>query len=133
MGILLLYHSMKLTILVNSCSVFYGVIFMTHQTDHEKRKFIRLRYPQTKRPTVELLGHEYPLCEISEEGMRLLFKSTSPFSLGIQFSGIIHFCDDEDIPIEGIALRQHVYEVAVKLTKRISPTRIDKEKQYISS
>lgn len=106
---------------------------MAQQTYHERRNFIRLRYPQTKRPTVELLGHEYPVCEISEEGMRLLFKSSAPFSLGVQFSGIVHFFDDEDIPIEGMALRQHAHEVALKLTKGISPLRMDKEKQYISS
>ncbi len=106
---------------------------MTQQSFHEKRKFIRLRYPQTKRPTVELLGQEYPVCEISEEGMRLLFKSPSPFTLGVYFSGIVHFYDNEDIPIEGMALRQHTYEVAIKLTKGIPPSRINKEKQYISS
>ncbi len=102
------------------------------QQFHEKRKFFRLRYHQDQRPTVELFGHEYPVCEISEEGMRLLFKSTSPFSLGVTFSGVVHFDDDEDIPIEGIALRQHVYEVAVRLSKGISAKRIDKERQHIA-
>lgn len=104
---------------------------MTQEQFHEKRRFVRLRYPQTKRPIVEVLGEQYPVCEISEEGMRLLFKSASPFSLGVTFSGIVRFYDDEEIPIEGISLRQHSYEVAVKLTKGISSHRIDKEKQYI--
>lgn len=100
---------------------------------HEQRKCVRLRYPQMKRPTIEMLGQEYPVCEISEEGMRLLFKSASPFSLGICFAGTIHFNDNEDIPIEGIALRQHACEVAVKLTKGISPNRINIEKQKLTS
>lgn len=106
---------------------------MAQEQNSEKRRFVRLRYPQTKRPTVELLGQEYPVCEISEEGMRLLFRSSSPFSLGVTFSGIVHFNDNEDILIEGISLRQHVYEVAVKLTKGISSNRISKEVQYINS
>lgn len=106
---------------------------MANPTFHERRQFTRLRYPQTKRPTVELSGHEYPVCEISEQGMRLLFTSPTPFSLGVQFTAVVHFFDQEDIQIEGMALRQHAHEVACKLTKGISPLRIDKEQQYISS
>ncbi|PWI33585.1 hypothetical protein DI392_08955 [Vibrio albus] len=104
---------------------------MTQQHFHERRQFFRLRYPHTERPTVELDGQEYPVCEISEQGMRLLFRSTDRFSLGVPFSGTVHFSDKEDVPIEGIALRQHANEVAVKLTKGISSERIDEEQQHL--
>lgn len=105
---------------------------MAQQHLHDRRQFVRLRYPHTERPTVEMQGHEYPVCEISEQGMRLLFRSSDRFSLGVPFSGIVHFCDHEDVPIEGIALRQHASEVAVKLTKGISSERIDEEKQHLN-
>ena len=105
---------------------------MSHDHVNERRQFQRLRYPHTERPTVELMGHEYPVCEISEEGMRLLFRSSAPVSLGVTFSGIVHFPDEEDVQIEGMALRQHASEVALKLTKGISAKRIDEEKKSLS-
>ena len=42
---------------------------MAHDQLHDRRQFQRLRYPHTEHPTIELMGHEYPVCEISEEGI----------------------------------------------------------------
>ncbi|PJC85863.1 hypothetical protein CSW98_12460 [Vibrio sp. HA2012] len=105
---------------------------MAQQDYHDRRQCIRLRYPHTERPTIELMGHEYPVCEISEKGMRLLFRSSDPVSLGVTLSGVVHFMNKEDVPIEGMALRQHASEVAMKLTKGISSERIDEEQKYLN-
>ncbi|WED21497.1 PilZ domain-containing protein [Vibrio sp. JC009] len=98
----------------------------------ERRMFYRLRYPNSDRPSVEMLGQTFQVCEISELGMRLLFRSTEPVSLGVKVSGIVHFLDDEDVEIEGVALRQHGGEVAIKLSKGISEQRMTEERHHLT-
>jgi hypothetical protein len=97
----------------------------------ERRQFFRLRYPIDERPIIELDGESYPVCEISEEGARLLFRSTDPVSFGETLTGTIHFSDSEDVEVEGIPLRQHGCEVALKLTKGLSLERMTDEQLHL--
>ncbi|MDG3084743.1 PilZ domain-containing protein [Vibrio hannami] len=100
---------------------------MKQDLNHERRQFYRLRYPKAERPSIELSGQIFQVCEISELGMRLLFRSEDPVPLGVKINGVIHFSDSKDVEIEGIALRQHSGEVAVKLSKGISLKRMTDE------
>lgn len=97
----------------------------------ERRQFFRLRYPIAERPTIELQGESYQVCEISEEGARLLFRSAKPVSFGETMTGTIHFFDSEDVDVEGIPLRQHGCEVALKLTKGLSLKRMTDEQLHL--
>lgn len=104
---------------------------MQQTAPEQRRQFFRLRYPRNDRPVVTLKDQAYHVCEISEQGMRIIFLSPTKVALGITVSGRIEFFDKEQIEIEGVTLRQHDGEVALKLSKGISLKRMTVEQRRL--
>lgn len=104
---------------------------MEQEEFEQKRQFYRLRYPRNDRPVVNLFDKSFYVCEISEQGMRIVFVSKTQVALGISVSGKVTFHDNEAIEINGTILRQHDTEVAIKLSKGVSFKRMTKEQLYL--
>lgn len=101
---------------------------MDKQEQVQRRKFYRLRYPRKEdRPRADLLDNAYPICEISEEGVRLLFLQKNAVSKGIMLSGSCRFLDGEVIDLEGVTLRLEGNELVLKLSKGPSLKRMAME------
>lgn len=98
----------------------------------QRRQFFRLRYPRNDRPRAKLLGRDFWVCEVSEQGTRILFTSYHPVSKGVSISGTIRFHDGEEIEIEGQVLRlENDGELVAQLTKGPDLKRMTKEQIYI--
>lgn len=97
----------------------------------QKREFFRLRYPRNERPRAKLLGRDFWVCEISEQGTRILFTNSHPVALGITISGTIRFHDGEMIEIKGQVLRLDDGELVAQLTQGPDLKRMTKEQIYI--
>ena len=91
---------------------------MNKQEQIQRRKYFRLRYPRKEdRPRATLSDNAYPICEISEGGVRLLFLQRNPVTQGIPLSGSCRFLDGEEIELEGVTLRLEGNELVLQLSK----------------
>ncbi|GLO61981.1 hypothetical protein MACH09_24890 [Vibrio sp. MACH09] len=97
----------------------------------QKREFFRLRYPRNERPRAKLLGRDFWVCEISEQGTRILFTNSHPVTRGISITGSIRFHDGEMIEIKGQVLRLDDGELVAQLSKGPDLKRMTKEQIYI--
>jgi len=104
---------------------------MDNQTEDQKRQFFRLRYPKNERPKATILDRDFRICEISEEGTRILFTNSHPVSRGISIKGSICFHDGTEIPIEGRILRLDDDELVAQLTKGPDLKRMTAEQIYL--
>jgi len=99
--------------------------------DTQRRRFYRLRYPAKERPTAKLMGKKFSVCEISEQGIRILFDDILAFSPGAHVNGVIRFHDGEVVSLEGYALRLDRDELVIQLIAGPSLKRMTKEQLYI--
>jgi len=97
----------------------------------QRRQFFRLRYPKNERPRARILDRDFRVCEISEQGTRILFTNSHPVSAGILIRGTIHFHAGEHIEIEGRVLRMDGQELVAKLTKGPDLKRMTAEQIYL--
>lgn len=104
---------------------------MDNQTEEQRRQFFRLRYPKGERPHAKILDRDFLICEISEEGTRILFTNSHPVSRGITIKGTITFHDGVKIPIEGQVLRLDNNELVAQLTKGPDLKRMTAEQIYL--
>ncbi|MDG3087090.1 PilZ domain-containing protein [Vibrio hannami] len=104
---------------------------MPQENHEQRRQFYRLRYPRNDRPVITLMDKKYHVCEISEQGLRIVFLSHTPVAIGLTVSGNITFHDNEKILIEGDILRQDDLEVIIKLSKGVSFKRMTVEQLYL--
>ena len=65
----------------------------------EKRNFVRLVYPSSKRPTFKIKEHELEVIDISEEGLKLLNPMQKGF--GEKVYGTIALLSGKSIDITG--------------------------------
>lgn len=100
---------------------------MAQNTPDQRRQFFRLRYPKNERPRAKIMGRDFLICEISEQGVRILFTNSHPVSRGVPIGGTITFSDGEEIEIEGSTLRLDGNELIAQLTKGPDLKRINKE------
>ncbi|MHB9132670.1 MAG: hypothetical protein ACYDBB_16495 [Armatimonadota bacterium] len=89
----------------------------------ERRKHVRLHYPEEMRPVVE----------ISREG--LVFWSTDmDFRLRKPFFAFVKFADGEVVSIEGTIVRMKVdLVIALCLTKGFTPERVTLEVEQVQA
>ncbi|WP_375752488.1 PilZ domain-containing protein [Vibrio sp. HN007] len=104
---------------------------MQQENHEQRRQYYRLRYPRNDRPVITLMDKKYHVCEISEQGLRIVFLSQNPVAIGLTVSGKISFHDSETLSIEGEILRQDDLEVIIKLTKGVSFKRMTVEQLYL--
>ncbi len=107
---------------------------MTSDREIQKRQFYRLRYPKRARPSAVINGRKFHVCEISEQGMRILFTGDHAVAMGIYLSGTIQFHDGTTVEIEGRTLRQDPdHELIIQLVKGLDLKRMTKEQIYLRS
>ncbi len=96
-----------------------------------KREFYRVRYPINDRPILKLLGNEFEVIDISEQGLRFLCKQCFEFKPNLKVQFKVTFHDDESLALEGKILRIHENAVIIYLTQGIPLGRIIQEQKYI--
>lgn len=104
---------------------------MDKDEEIQRRQFFRLRYPKNERPRARIQDRDFRVCEISEQGTRILFTNSHPVSAGVLIRGTIHFHDGEQIEIEGRVLRMDGQELVAKLTKGPDLKRMTAEQIYL--
>lgn len=104
---------------------------MDKELEVQRRAFFRLRYPKGERPRATILDRDFRVCEISEQGTRILFTNSHPVAEGIPISGRIRFHDGVEIVIEGYVLRQDDNELVARLSKGPDLKRMTKEQIYL--
>ena len=65
----------------------------------EKRRYFRIEYPASIRPTLKIRKHEFEVVDISEKGVR--FFADKKIKFGRWVTGNITFCDGQTVGIEG--------------------------------
>ncbi len=104
--------------------------------EHERRQFIRVKYPDDLRPKIISVTksaekpreREYDVVDICERGVK--FESEEEISRFLPKSTIkakISFSDGESLDIEGEVLRVSENQVVIHLSMGISASRITKE------
>ncbi|MFA5864356.1 MAG: PilZ domain-containing protein [Phycisphaerae bacterium] len=102
-----------------------------HHGQEQKRKFYRIAYPITDRPTLILKETDkYEIIDICEAGIKFFYQKGQTFLPFQTIKGKIKFHDDEIEEIEGKVLRVGEEIVIIQLTKKLSYKRIVKEQLY---
>jgi len=96
---------------------------------HERRKFVRLGYPSTKRPVLKFGEHEIEVMDISENGIRLL--NDKKIDLGQSIHGEIVLLSGRSMRVDGEVQWSLNNEVGL-LMALIPSTVIDKERRVLS-
>ena len=65
----------------------------------EKRRYFRIEYPASIRPTLKIRKHEFEVMDISEKGVR--FSADKEINFGRWVTGNITFYDGQAVGIEG--------------------------------
>ncbi len=86
-----------------------------------RRRFFRLEYPIAAGPKLVSSGVQLEVLDISEQGLRLKFKTESEltFSVGSPFAGSLTFPDGESLLVFGIVQRINEEQVSVQLRRPI--------------
>ncbi len=112
--------------------LFTEFIAMSRNQEIQKRQFYRLRYPKKAQPCAVINGRKFHVCEISEQGMRILFTGDHAVAMGIIVSGSIQFHDGTIVEIEGRTLRQDPdHELIIQLIKGLDLKRMAQEQIYL--
>ena len=102
-----------------------------NREDQEKRKFFRIEYPASIRPTIKVRKHEFEVLDISEKGVRFFLEKEIKF--GRWVNGNITFHDGKTISIEGRIAWKRGENVGMFLTVKAIPyTRIIAEQRLLS-
>ena len=97
---------------------------MDKSPQNERRKYHRLQYPESERPTVRINGQDFHVSEISEKGTRILIPNSCPLSHNDPVTGVLWFQDGVNIVIHGVVQRCDEHGMALKLSKGISMQRM---------
>ncbi|CZF84540.1 PilZ domain-containing protein [Grimontia marina] len=97
------------------------------EQEEQNRSFFRLRYSEPEMPSFLWDGTTFPVCEISEQGIRIVLKADTQIVDGEVIAGIIHFEDDGEIEIQGKPLRRDEDELVIKLHHGVELRIINKE------
>ncbi len=95
----------------------------------QKRKFVRLEYPPTKRPLLKIGGYELEIIDISERGLKLLNDKKAEFGRSIHGEAVL--LSGKTLIVKGKVSRRLINET----TLIINPIRrsiIAQEKRVLS-
>ena len=86
---------------------------------HEKRKYFRIEYPASIRPTLEIRKHEFEIVDISEKGVK--FSAGKEIKFGRWVTGNVTFHDGQAIGIEGKIAWKRGESIGMFLTVKSIP------------
>jgi len=97
----------------------------------EKRRYYRIEYPASLRPTLKIRKHEFEVVNISEKGV--MFLADKKIEFGRWVSGDVTFFDGQPIGIEGKIVRKHENNIGMFLTiKPIPYSKILSEQRFLA-
>jgi len=85
----------------------------------EKRRYFRIEYPASIRPTLKIRKHEFEVVDISEKGVR--FFADKKIKFGRWVTGNITFCDGQTVGIEGRIAWKRGESIGMFLTVKSIP------------
>ena len=90
------------------------------KNEHQKkRKYFRIEYPASIRPTIKIRKHEFKVVDISEKGVR--FFADKEIKFGRWVTGNITFHDGQAIGIEGRIAWKRGESIGMFLTVKSIP------------
>ena len=87
--------------------------------NQEKRKFFRIEYPASMRPTLKVRKHVFEVVNISEKGV--MFITDGKASFGRWVIGEITFSDGQTVIVEGKIVRKREKNIGMFLTIKSIP------------
>ena len=97
----------------------------------EKRKYYRIEYPASLRPTLKIRKHEFEIVNISEKGVMFLSDKKSRFARWV--NGEVTFYDGQAIGVEGRIVWKHAENIGMFLMiKSIPYARILSEQRLLA-
>ena len=99
--------------------------------DQEKRRYFRIDYPASMKPTIKIRKHEFEVVNISEKGV--MFLAEKKIKFGRWVSGEVTFYDGQSMGIEGKIVRKYENNIGMFLTiKSIPYSRILSEQRFLA-
>lgn len=97
----------------------------------EKRRYFRIEYPASMKPTIKIRKHEFEVENISEKGVMFLVEKDIKF--GRWVSGAVTFNDGQTVGVEGKIVRNVKNNIGMFLTvKPIPYSRILSEQRLLA-
>lgn len=97
----------------------------------ERRRYFRLAYPVADRPVCQIRDRQYPLVEISEEGMRLVVAQARGFKANQELALTLQLHEGRNIHVVGEVHRMHDDQLVLKLNCAIPLSVIVAEQRYL--
>ena len=88
-------------------------------TAQSNRQHYRIFYPDGSRPGLRMEGAEYPLLDLSEEGLRFSAVDSESVPVGTSIAGNIMFRRGETVAVSGRVVRVSGGVVAAQLDRKI--------------
>ena len=85
----------------------------------EKRRYFRIEYPASIRPTLKIRKHEFEVVDISEKGVR--FSADKKIKFGRWVTGNITFYDGQVVGVEGKIAWKREQTIGMFLTVKSIP------------
>lgn len=107
---------------------------MQDEQDVEKiRQYYRIKYPHFYRPKIKIQGedNESDVIELSERGVRFLYKGTRQLSKGLGLHVTIIFYDGKAFQFAGELLRVEKKDVILRFSGNLPLSRIMQEQRYL--
>ena len=99
--------------------------------DQEKRRYYRIEYPASMKPTLKIRKHEFEVLNISEKGVMFLAEKEIKFGRWVR--GTVTFNDSQTVGIEGKIVRNHGNNIGMFLTVKAIPySRILSEQRLLA-
>jgi len=99
--------------------------------NQENRRYYRIEYPASLRPTLKIRKHEFEVVNISEKGVMFLTDKKTSFARWV--SGEVIFYDGQAIGVEGKIVWKHEESIGMFLTiKSIPYSRILSEQRLLA-
>ncbi len=113
----------------------YYQVMKDKQDFQNTRQYYRIRYPLSYRPKVRIQGKDsdHDVIELSERGVRFLYKGTGQYNKGAELQVHLVFHDGESIKLSGELLRVEKEDLILHFQENIPLSRIMKEQRYLRS
>ena len=98
---------------------------------NQKRKFFRIEYPKSERPTFCCAGTNYAVLDVSEEGIRFELSPMHDLVAGERLVGSIDFCGRTNVKVKGTVLRIGNGFVVLSLERHLPLPVIMSEQRYL--
>jgi acyl-CoA thioesterase FadM len=99
------------------------------------RQFHRIRYPLSYRPKIRIQGEhcDYDAVELSERGIRFIYKGPAQLRAGLEIEVRITFYDGESIQLKGELLRSEKEDVIMRFSGSLTTNRLMQEQLHIKN